>query len=152
MPAANEQAREDAAAFLKRSFAEAGLPVHEFPPATVKLQVTGSGRAEKAQVAFMVTRLLSLRAEAAAHGLGLAAAGHPFIAAALDREQLAVGPFARLDAGRVAASDGKTRGAVNNLFGSQRALQIETMARVLDATDRRLAPAARNAGINTWVA
>lgn len=46
--------------------AEAGLPVHEFPPATVKLQVTGSGRAEKTQVAFMVTRLLSLRAEAEA--------------------------------------------------------------------------------------
>ena len=38
--------------------AEAGLPVHEYPPATVKLQVTGSGRAEKVQVAFMVARLL----------------------------------------------------------------------------------------------
>ena len=46
--------------------AQAGLPVHEFPPATVKLQVTGSGRAEKTQVAFMVTRLLSLRVEAEA--------------------------------------------------------------------------------------
>jgi len=46
--------------------AEAGLPVHEFPPATVKLQVTGSGRAEKMQVAYMVTRLLSLPAEAEA--------------------------------------------------------------------------------------
>lgn len=40
--------------------AEAGLPVHEYPPATVKVQVTGSGRAEKSQVAYMVTRLLSL--------------------------------------------------------------------------------------------
>ena len=40
--------------------AEAGLPVHEFPPATVKQQVTGFGRAEKAQVAFMVTRILDL--------------------------------------------------------------------------------------------
>ena len=39
---------------------EAGLDVHEFPPATVKQQVTGFGRAEKTQVAFMVTRILSL--------------------------------------------------------------------------------------------
>lgn len=44
--------------------AQAGLPVHEYPPATVKLQVTGSGRAEKSQVAFMVTRLLGLDQEA----------------------------------------------------------------------------------------
>jgi crossover junction endodeoxyribonuclease RuvC len=41
--------------------AQAGLPVHEFPPATVKMQVTGYGRAEKHQVALMVTRLLDLR-------------------------------------------------------------------------------------------
>jgi crossover junction endodeoxyribonuclease RuvC len=40
--------------------AEAGLPVHEFPPATVKLQITGFGRAEKSQVALMVTRMLGL--------------------------------------------------------------------------------------------
>jgi len=40
--------------------ATAGLPVHEFPPATVKQQVTGFGRAEKQQVAFMVARLLEL--------------------------------------------------------------------------------------------
>ena len=40
--------------------AEAGLPVHEYPPATVKQQITGFGRAEKTQVAFMVTRMLSL--------------------------------------------------------------------------------------------
>jgi crossover junction endodeoxyribonuclease RuvC len=40
--------------------AEAGLPVHEFPPATVKQQVTGFGRADKKQVAFMVSRILSL--------------------------------------------------------------------------------------------
>jgi crossover junction endodeoxyribonuclease RuvC len=46
--------------------AQAGLPVHEYPPATVKLQVAGSGRAEKSQVAFMVTRLLGLAAEAQA--------------------------------------------------------------------------------------
>jgi crossover junction endodeoxyribonuclease RuvC len=43
---------------------QAGLPVHEYPPATVKQQITGFGRAEKAQVAFMVTRLLALPEEA----------------------------------------------------------------------------------------
>lgn len=43
--------------------AEARLPVHEFPPATVKQQITGFGRAEKAQVAFMVARLLGLPGE-----------------------------------------------------------------------------------------
>jgi crossover junction endodeoxyribonuclease RuvC len=43
--------------------AAAGLPVHEFPPATVKQQVTGFGRAEKQQVAFMVSRLLELSGE-----------------------------------------------------------------------------------------
>ncbi len=45
--------------------AQAGVPVHEYPPATVKQQVTGSGRAEKTQVAFMVTRLLDLQGQAA---------------------------------------------------------------------------------------
>jgi len=44
--------------------AEAGLPVHEYPPATVKHQITGFGRAEKAQVAFMVTRMLALSGDA----------------------------------------------------------------------------------------
>jgi crossover junction endodeoxyribonuclease RuvC len=45
--------------------AQAGLPVHEYPPATVKQQVTGFGRADKAQVAFMVTRMLELPTDAA---------------------------------------------------------------------------------------
>jgi len=40
--------------------AQAGLTVHALPPATVKLQITGYGRADKTQVAFMVTRLLGL--------------------------------------------------------------------------------------------
>jgi crossover junction endodeoxyribonuclease RuvC len=44
--------------------AQAGLAVHEYSPATVKQQVTGSGRAEKTQVAFMVTRMLQLPAPA----------------------------------------------------------------------------------------
>jgi crossover junction endodeoxyribonuclease RuvC len=45
--------------------AQAGLAVHEYPPATVKQQVTGFGRAEKSQVAFMVTRMLALSQDAA---------------------------------------------------------------------------------------
>jgi crossover junction endodeoxyribonuclease RuvC len=44
--------------------AQAGLPVHEYPPATVKQQITGFGRAEKTQVAFMVTRMLELSGDA----------------------------------------------------------------------------------------
>lgn len=40
--------------------AEAGLEVAAFAPATVKTQVTGYGRAEKGQVALMVSRLLEL--------------------------------------------------------------------------------------------
>jgi crossover junction endodeoxyribonuclease RuvC len=40
--------------------AEAGLGVYAFPPATVKLQVTGHGQAEKRQIAFMVARILAL--------------------------------------------------------------------------------------------
>jgi crossover junction endodeoxyribonuclease RuvC len=40
--------------------AERGLAVHEFPPATVKQQITGTGRADKGQVAFMVARMLDL--------------------------------------------------------------------------------------------
>jgi crossover junction endodeoxyribonuclease RuvC len=44
--------------------AERGVPVHEYPPATVKQQITGFGRAEKGQVAFMVTRLLALGQDA----------------------------------------------------------------------------------------
>ena len=46
--------------------AQAGLPVYEYPPATVKQQITGFGRAEKSQVAFMVTRLLELETAAEA--------------------------------------------------------------------------------------
>lgn len=36
------------------------IPVEAFPPATVKAQITGFGRAEKTQVAMMVQRLLDL--------------------------------------------------------------------------------------------
>ena len=54
---------------------------------------------------------------------------------ALDRRSIAVGPFARLDAGAVAERDGKTRGVISHLFGNQAAFQAETMERALDAGD-----------------
>jgi hypothetical protein len=54
-------------------------------------------------------------------------------AQALDVDAMAIGPFARLDAGAVAAREGKTRGAVTNLFGSQAAYQAATMSMALDA-------------------
>jgi hypothetical protein len=53
----------------------------------------------------------------------------------LDQQAIPVGPFARLDAAAVAAHDGKTRGAITNLFGSQAAFQAETMALVLSVGD-----------------
>ncbi len=53
----------------------------------------------------------------------------------LDSGSVAIGPFSRLDANAVAARDGKTRGVITNLFGSQAAFQAETMALVLSATD-----------------
>lgn len=53
----------------------------------------------------------------------------------LDDLAIAVGPFARLDAGAVAARDDKTRGAITNLFGSQANFQVETMALALSAGD-----------------
>jgi hypothetical protein len=53
----------------------------------------------------------------------------------LDSRTMAVGPFARLDANAVAGRDGKTRGAITNLFGSQAAFQAETMALALSARD-----------------
>jgi crossover junction endodeoxyribonuclease RuvC len=40
--------------------AQAGTEIREYSPATVKAQVSGSGRAEKTQIAFMVCRHLGL--------------------------------------------------------------------------------------------
>ncbi|MBR9836106.1 MAG: crossover junction endodeoxyribonuclease RuvC [Alphaproteobacteria bacterium] len=48
------QARGVAMAALAR----AGLPVSEFAPRAIKLAVVGTGKADKAQVGFMVSRLL----------------------------------------------------------------------------------------------
>ena len=53
----------------------------------------------------------------------------------LDRRSVAVGPWARLDAGAVADRDGKTRGVISHLFGSQAAFQAATMDRALAAAD-----------------
>ncbi len=56
--------------------AQGGLEVAEFPPATVKKTIVGSGGAAKAQVGFMVQRLLQLAAppapDDAADGVALA--------------------------------------------------------------------------------
>jgi crossover junction endodeoxyribonuclease RuvC len=41
--------------------AQAGIGIHEFPPATIKKAVAGSGGATKEQVQFMLTRLLRLK-------------------------------------------------------------------------------------------
>jgi hypothetical protein len=74
---------------------------------------------------------------------------------ALDARAIAVGPFARLDANAVAAEEGKTRGAITNLFGSQAAFQVGTMERALaagDWIDRLEHPApARFATAEAWI-
>jgi crossover junction endodeoxyribonuclease RuvC len=49
-----------AAALAVLAAARAGIPVALHTPSEVKAAVTGSGRADKAQVATMVTRLLAL--------------------------------------------------------------------------------------------
>jgi crossover junction endodeoxyribonuclease RuvC len=46
--------------------AEAGLPLHEYAPASIKQAIAGSGRAEKPQVQRMVKVLLNLPAVPAA--------------------------------------------------------------------------------------
>jgi len=40
---------------------EAGLEIHEYPPATIKKTIVGAGGASKVQVQFMVARLLRLK-------------------------------------------------------------------------------------------
>lgn len=40
--------------------AQAGLPIHEYPPTRVKQAVVGHGSAQKSQVAFMVRAMLQL--------------------------------------------------------------------------------------------
>jgi crossover junction endodeoxyribonuclease RuvC len=43
------------------ALARAGIPCHEYPPATVKQAVVGSGRAEKGQVQEMIRLIFRLR-------------------------------------------------------------------------------------------
>lgn len=50
-----------AAAVCMLAATQLGLPVHQHTPTEVKAAVTGSGRADKKQVAFMVGRILGLR-------------------------------------------------------------------------------------------
>ena len=79
--------------------AKAGLPVHTHTPTEVKAAITGSGRAEKAQVGAMVTRILKLSAPPkpadAADALALAichlwrGAGADRIAQAIEKQALA---------------------------------------------------------------
>ncbi len=66
-----------------------------------------------------------------------------------DERRVAVGPFARLSAEEVAASaDGKSRGAITNLFRSQRQFQLDAMALVLDdpSVDATVPPDPREFG------
>lgn len=50
-----------AAAVCMLAATQLGVPVHQHTPTEVKAAVTGSGRADKKQVAFMVGRILGLR-------------------------------------------------------------------------------------------
>lgn len=74
--------------------AQAGLPVREHAPATVKQQVTGYGRAEKPQVALMVARLLALP------GDGEAGDAADALAVALCQAVLGSSPLAAVARGR----------------------------------------------------
>jgi crossover junction endodeoxyribonuclease RuvC len=78
--------------------AAAGIPVTAFAPATVKVQVTGFGRAEKAQVAMMVARILRLAGE------GEAGDASDALAVALCHAHLhAIGPAAAAERGPAAS-------------------------------------------------
>ena len=75
--------------------AESGLNIYEYSPTKVKNAVVGKGRADKAQVAFMVRALLQLKetppsdaADAIAIGMAHLAATDPLRASVLDRKQV----------------------------------------------------------------
>ncbi|GAA5483789.1 crossover junction endodeoxyribonuclease RuvC [Haloferula sargassicola] len=75
--------------------AEAGLPIYEYAPSKVKQAVVGNGRADKAQVAFMIRALLGLSetpphdaADALAIGLAHLQANDPLKAKLLDRKPI----------------------------------------------------------------
>ena len=75
--------------------ADAGLRVFEYAPMKVKMAVTGKGKADKQQVAFMVRALLGLSetpphdaADALAIGLAHLQASDPLKAKMLERRQV----------------------------------------------------------------
>ena len=82
--------------------ARAGIPVHTHTPTEVKAAITGSGRAEKAQVGAMVARILKLEAPPkpadAADAVALAIC-HLWRGAGADRTAAAI---AKQTAGRTA--------------------------------------------------
>ncbi|NUV90789.1 crossover junction endodeoxyribonuclease RuvC [Streptomyces sp. KAI-26] len=92
--------------------ARRGIPVALHTPSEVKAAVTGSGRAEKAQVGAMVTRLLRLdappRPADAADALALAIC-HIWRAPAQNRLQQAVAAHRAPGASRTAAGPGTSR-------------------------------------------
>ncbi len=55
------------------TLAEHDIAVHEYPPATIKQSVCGSGRADKTQVGWMITRLLAVRDKLSADAADAAA-------------------------------------------------------------------------------
>ncbi len=75
--------------------ADAGLPIYEYAPSKVKQAVVGNGKADKAQVAFMIRALLGLSetpphdaADALAIGLAHLQASDPLKAKALARKPI----------------------------------------------------------------
>ncbi|MFC7336557.1 crossover junction endodeoxyribonuclease RuvC [Haloferula chungangensis] len=75
--------------------ADAGLKVYEYAPSKAKKAVVGNGKADKAQVAFMIRALLGLSetpphdaADALAIGLAHLQASDPIRAKILDRRQV----------------------------------------------------------------
>jgi len=75
--------------------ADAGLRVFEYAPSKAKKAVVGNGKADKAEVAFMIRALLGLSetpphdaADALAIGLAHLQASDPLKAQALDRRQV----------------------------------------------------------------
>lgn len=80
---------------------QAGVEIHEFPPAAIKKAIVGSGAATKTQVQFMLTRLLRLKSAphpadaadgvAAALTFAMSARGPHFRSTASLRETQSIG-------------------------------------------------------------
>ncbi|WP_327292069.1 crossover junction endodeoxyribonuclease RuvC [Streptomyces sp. NBC_01198] len=119
--------------------ARRGLPVHLHTPSEVKAAVTGSGRADKAQVGAMVTRLLRLDAPPkpadAADALALAIC-HIWRGPATDRLRQAVA--AQTAAARTAAARTATR-APGAAPAARNAAARTTAARAVAARTARTA-------------